>query len=104
MIVQFNTDKNIIGKESLEAFVSNTITDDLARFNDLITRVEVHLSDENASKEGPNDKKCILEARVKNKQPIAVTAHANTIEKAVSTAIDKLKAALDTIDGKLKNH
>ena len=55
----------------------------------------MHLSDENGSKEGGKDKRCMLEARISNKQPIAVTSHANTLEKAMSDSIDKLKKTLD---------
>jgi len=104
MTIQFNTDKNIEGSERLSAYVNSTITKGLDRFSSDITRVEVHLSDENGGKSGPNDKRCMLEARMENRQPIAVTSHADTIEKALKEAIDKLKVSMDTIIGKLKNH
>ena len=38
------------------------------------------------------------------KQPIAASDQANNIESAVSGATHKLKAALDTIVGRRKNH
>ncbi|MEP7267484.1 MAG: HPF/RaiA family ribosome-associated protein [Saprospiraceae bacterium] len=104
MIIQFNTDKNITGSEKLEAYVDALISDELSRFSDHITRVEVHLTDENGDKPGQKDKRCVLEVRLEKRQPIAVTSHANTIEGAVSDALEKLKAILETIDGKLKNH
>ncbi|MBP9152366.1 MAG: HPF/RaiA family ribosome-associated protein [Flavobacteriales bacterium] len=104
MTIQFNTDKNIGGNERLEAYVKTSITDELARFKSNITRIEVHLSDENGGKTGPKDKRCMLEARLENRQPIAVTSHADTIEKAVNEALAKLKASLDTTFGKLKQH
>lgn len=104
MTIQFNTDKNIEGHERLEAYVKTTVAEKLARFNNHITRVEVHLTDENGGKTGPKDKRCVLEARLENRQPIAVTSHSDTIEKAVNEAISKLKASLDTAYGKLKQH
>ncbi|CAN5348181.1 hypothetical protein BH10BAC1_BH10BAC1_03780 [soil metagenome] len=104
MIIQFNTDKNISGNERLEGYVNSLITDDLAKFSDHITRIEVHLSDENGGKAGENDKRCMLEARLEGKQPIAVTSHANTVEDAVNKALNKLKSSLETIYGALKNH
>jgi phage I-like protein len=64
----------------------------------------VHVSDENGSKIGQNDKRCMLEARLENRQPIAVTSHANTLEKAVNDALDKLKTSMETIYSQLKNH
>jgi len=104
MNIQINTDNNISGNERLETYVQSTITKELSRFNDDITRIEVHLSDENGSKEGEKDKRCMIEARLKNIQPIAVTSQENTIEKAVSDALNKIKASIDTIIGRSKNH
>lgn len=77
MIIQFNTDHNISGNERMEAYVNSLITDDLAKFSDQITRIEIHLSDENGGKTGRNGKRCMMEARTENKQPIAVVRHAN---------------------------
>lgn len=104
MKIQLNTDKNIPGYERLEGYFSSLIEDELSRFSDHITRIEVHLADENGQKKGMNDKRCTLEARLKNKQPIAVTSHANTVEEVVNDAVEKLKASIETIVGRLKNH
>ncbi|MEO6883323.1 MAG: HPF/RaiA family ribosome-associated protein [Bacteroidia bacterium] len=104
MTIQFNTDKNIAGTQKISAFINTTIRAELERFSDHITRIEVHLSDENGSKTGQNDKRCMLEARMENRQPIAVTSYANSIEQALNEALDKLKASIEKIDSKLKNH
>ena len=104
MTIQFNTDRNIDGNERLEAYVKTSITDELEHFSGHITRIEVHLSDENAGKTGPKDKRCTLEARSENRQPVAVTGNGDTIEKAVSDALEKLKAAMRKVEGKLKRH
>ncbi len=102
--IQLNTDKNISGDERLESYLSSVIEDKLSLFSDHITRVEVHLADENGHHKGEDDKRCMLEARLKNRQPIAVTSHANSVEKAVDDALDKLNASMETIYGRLKNH
>lgn len=104
MIIQFNTDNNIEGSERLNAYFTTTISEALSRFNNHITRLEVHLTDENGRKEGKNDQRCMIEARLEGFQPIAVTNTADTIEQAVRGAIDKLKNSLDTVLGRLKNH
>lgn len=91
MIVLFNTDKNINGSEEFNSPFIIQITEELKRFSENITKVIAHVSDENAAKVGLNDKKCVLEARLEGKQPIAVTHHANTIQEAVTGAIEKLK-------------
>lgn len=104
MIIQFNTDSNIAGSEKLNDYFETTLSDALSRFSDQITRLEVHLTDENSNKEGLNDKRCMLEARLEGMQPIAVSNNGDTIEKAVKGAVDKLKSSLDTVIGRMRNH
>ena len=104
MTILLNTDKNISGNERLESYVNSTISEELSRFSEHITRIEVHLSDENGDKEGVNDKRCVLEARIKNKQPIAVTSDENTTEKAISDALDKLKVSIEKVISRSKDY
>jgi ribosome-associated translation inhibitor RaiA len=104
MTIQFNTDKNITGSEELRAPLIALISQELDRFSQHITRLEVHLSDENGHKDGPNDIRCLLEARLEGRQPIAVTKNANTPERAVEGALEKLTTSLNTIVGRLRNH
>ena len=102
MKIQFNSDKNIQGTEKLETFVSDKINRSLKRFAGKITRIEVHLSDQNAQKASPDDLQCKIEARIEGLKPIIVTGKNNTKEKALYDAIDKMNTALDTLIGKLK--
>jgi ribosome-associated translation inhibitor RaiA len=104
MKIQVNTDKNISGNEKLRTWLIALISDELNRFAHQITRVEVHLSDENGPKEGQNDKRCMIEARLEGMKPVAVTNNANTHEQALEGAIEKLKTSLDTMLGRLRNH
>ena len=104
MIIQINTDKNITGSEELTTFLNSSISEALIRYSDKITRVEVHLSDENSHKEGLDDKRCVLEVRLEGMKPIAVINKADTIEQALSGALDKVEATLDKLFGKLKSY
>lgn len=104
MQIQFHTDRNIAGSDRQNTYFTTVITEALSRFSIHITRLEVHLADENGAKEGKNDQRCMIEARLEGMQPVAVTNHADTIDQAVKGATDKLKAALDSILGKLKSH
>ena len=104
MLVQIHTDKNIEGGSSFSEFFSNEIKNELARFDEIVTRIEVHVSDENGNKSTPNDKKCVIEARVEKKQPIAVTATADSPEKAFYEALEKMQRVLDTTLDKIKEH
>lgn len=58
--VQINTDKSIESEDRHQEYFTTQVRESLARFEDHITRVEVHLKDENGKKEGVNDKTCTL--------------------------------------------
>ncbi len=103
MKIQLNTDVHIDGTEALAAKVSATVEQALERFGEHITRVEVHLSDENGGKSGPQDQRCMLEARLQGRQPVAVTDHAATLEQAVHGAAQKLAHLLDSRLGRLQD-
>lgn len=104
MTILLNTDKNISGNERFEKYVHSTINEDMSRFGDHITRIEVHFSDENGAKEGASDKRCKLEARLKNKQPIAVSSNANTLEKALNNTLGKLKVSIGKVNSRTEKH
>ncbi len=104
MKIQINTDKTISGKENREKYFTTLIQEELNRFDSHLSRIEVHLSDENGKKAGINDINCLMEARIEHRQPIAVSSKGDTLEKAVSGAIDKLKNSLDTIIGRAQSH
>jgi ribosome-associated translation inhibitor RaiA len=104
MKIQINTDAHIDGNEAVGARVSATVEQALDRFSEHITRVEVHLADENGSKTGQRDQRCMLEARLEGRKPVAVTEHAATLEQAVQGAADKLARLLGSTLGRLHDH
>jgi hypothetical protein len=65
-----------------------------------ITRVEVHLSDEDGQRSGHRDKRCMMEARIEGRPPIAVTDQAATLDLAVEGAAGKLERLLDSTFGR----
>ncbi|MBL7857439.1 MAG: HPF/RaiA family ribosome-associated protein [Cyclobacteriaceae bacterium] len=104
MTIQINTDKTVDGTEERIAPYVAQIESKLSRFSDNITRIEVHLSDEDGNKDGLTTKRCLLEARLKNRKPIAVTNQTDSYDQAIAGALNKLTASLETIMGKLRNH
>jgi ribosome-associated translation inhibitor RaiA len=101
MQIQINTDDNIDRSESQEQQIKATVRDVLDRFADKVTRVEVHLSDENSDKKGGSDDiRCLLEARLAGFQPVAVTDEGATAEQAVEGAVRKMRRSLDSTLGK----
>jgi ribosome-associated translation inhibitor RaiA len=104
MNIQINMGHNINGHETMirkaEAMVEST----LGHLADHITRIEVHLSDENSEKGGGREKRCVMEARLRGHQPVAVSHKAETIDQAIGGAADKLKSSLDHTLGRLSDH
>jgi ribosome-associated translation inhibitor RaiA len=104
MQIQINTDRNIEGREALAAQASGVVENPQSRISDRITRVEVHLSDENSDKKGGNDNmRCMMEARLEGRQPIAVTHQAATLDQAVHGAADKLTRLIESTLGRLRD-
>jgi len=102
MKVQVNTSNDIDNKDALERWASEYLNEHLARFEQDITSIEVQITDENHSPKGGGvDKRCMLEARVNGRAPIAVTNYGPDQNLAFRGAADKLQNALDHAVGKL---
>jgi hypothetical protein len=101
MHIEVMTDRNVNGSERLISRVAADAEASLARFSGRLTRVEVHLGDENAEKAGPVDKRCMVEARPAGQHPVAVTDHAATLDEAWRGALQKMGTLLERRFGKL---
>lgn len=102
MQVQVNTDNTIDCSARLVAHVETVVTDALHRFSAQLTRVEVHMCDERHAK-GGDDKRCMMEARIEGRRPLAVTHHAATLDLAIGGAADKLAASIARVLGRLRD-
>ena len=89
MTIQINTDKTLTAEKRSADFFNSQIAEALDRFESHITRIEVHLKDENGNKDGFNNISCLLEARLEGRQPIAISNQADTIDLAITGAIEK---------------
>lgn len=101
MQVQVNTDKHIEGSEGLTKHVEAVIERALRHLRDHVTRIEVHLRDENAGKAGVDDKRCLIEARLEHRDPVAVSHLAGNLHQAIDGAAEKLKSALQATLGRI---
>ena len=101
MKIQLNTDTHIEGTEALTVKVNNIIKKALVRFEEHITRIEVHLNNSKNGQIGQHDYRCMLEARLEGRKPLAVTEHAASIEQAVHGASQKLEHMLGSTLGRL---
>ena len=101
MQVQISTDRNIDGDEAMIEQAESVVRRALERYSARISRVEVHLSDQNSDKKsGTRDMRCLLEARVEGLQPTAVTHEAATYQEALEGAAGKMMRSLETTFGR----
>ena len=104
MQVQIHTDHNIEGHETLTDRVSGVVEDALSGVSDRITHVDVHLSDRNSDRKDGNDNmRCMIEARLEGHQPLAVTHQAATLDQAVDGAAEKLTQRIEHTLGRLEH-
>src|SRR6187399_492059 len=94
MQIQVNTDHNIDGRQRVSEYVRGVVEHAVSHFERQVTRVEVHLSDDNGSKSGPDDKRCVMEARLGSIEPVIVTHRGPNVDEALHGAASKLKRAL----------
>lgn len=104
MKIQINTGHNIDGREAMARHAESVVEATLRHLTEHVTRVEVHLSDQNSEKGGHTDKRCLMEARVEGHQPIAVTDEAETVHQAIAGAAEKLKQALGHVLSRGNEH
>ena len=103
MQIQINTDHHIDGSEARDAWARAVLESELTPYAGKLTRVEVHFTVENAGA-GPSDMRCLIEARVTGRPPVAVTQHADTLADALNGAVHKLSRALEHAQGRADKH
>ena len=93
-IIEVRASSSVQGSAKLDKHVEDVVSTALTRFAARLTRIDVHLTDENAAKKGLNDKRCQIEARPASRKPLSTSATAATVEKALVLAVGKMKRKL----------
>jgi hypothetical protein len=101
MHIQVNTTNTVDGTADLIRTVEEEIRSVVGRFSDRVTRLEVHIDDVNADREGGLDKRCTIEVRLAGRLPEAVTHEGATVQEACGGAARKLRRTLDATLGRL---
>ena len=104
MQFQFNSDSSVMGTDNVAVRIEAQMRHTLGRFEDRLTRLEVHVSDENARKGGGDDKCCTIEARPRGGRAIGVSEHAAKVDDAARKAASTLAQRLDRHFGKETRH
>lgn len=104
MQIQVNADHHLEGNEARDAWARSVVESAMAHMADSVTRVEVHLRDENASKGAASVMRCTMEARVNGRPPVAVSNDAPGMDAAVNGAVHKLVRATSNALGRADKH
>ncbi len=94
MIIQVDTDKNIDGSEAFRERTEADLAGALTRFENRLTRLEVHVRNESAGRPTGDDFRCLIRARPAGMDPVTATHHAATLLEALHGATDKLETLL----------
>lgn len=98
--MQIQINGHIAQTEALTQHIEKEVTHAVRHFPERVTRVEVHLHDENAEKHG-KDKRVVLEARPAGHQPMTVTHDGTDMYDTIHQTAKKLERALDKMFAKL---
>ena len=101
MFIQIRTDNQIDSDNERDGRIEDQVRQRLARFEDRITDVEIHVADVNGPRGGAADLRCTLEARLNGIQPVAVSEHGSSVDRAIIGAAKKAVRALDSQLGRL---
>ncbi|MEP6800282.1 MAG: HPF/RaiA family ribosome-associated protein [Lapillicoccus sp.] len=103
MNVVLHTDNTINGHETLTSRVVSEVETVLARYDDRVKQVEVHLADGSAGRSTENDIRCVMEATLEGQSPAIATEHADTVDEAVRGAAHRLERVVESQLGRLSN-
>jgi hypothetical protein len=103
LFIQIHTDNQIESDADRNDRIEEQLRQRLARFENRITDVEIHVSDVNGPRGGASDLRCTMEARVNGVPPVAVSDHGDTVDRAILGAAKKVVRALDHQLGKLSD-
>lgn len=102
MLIQVNFG-DIARTDTIDEYVHERVHKELAHFTNRVTRVEVHIHDDNGpSKHAANDKRVTMEARPAGRQPLAVEHTGDNLQKVIQETAGKLGRALTRVFDKAK--
>lgn len=94
MLVQINFG-DVQHSAAIESWTKERVQAQLGHLAENLTRVEVHLRDDNSpAKSSPDDKRCMMEGRIAGRRPLAVEQTGGDLYKVIDEAAGKLSRAV----------
>jgi len=100
MQIQVNSGNSVAADEELISTAESVARRTLGRFEDRVTRLEIHVNDLNSHKGGAQDKRCQIEARPAGLDPVSASHEAGDVDTALRGAAQKLERLLDNLFGR----
>ncbi|MEC5395346.1 HPF/RaiA family ribosome-associated protein [Bergeyella sp. RCAD1439] len=102
MDIIINTDNQVEFTQKDKDFYREELQNNLKRFEEYLTRYEVFFSDESSNKDTPGDQKCVIEARIKGRNPERVSHNASERKAAFDGAVSKMRTVLDRVVAQMR--
>ena len=102
MLIEISTEPHIQGQRPLIERVYAMVEASVGRHAGRVSRVLVHLGEDQDSAElpsNPDHVRCAIEVRLSGRSPRGVSHHARKIEDAVSGAVSKLSRTIERAVG-----
>lgn len=94
MLVQINFG-DVQHSPAIVSWAEERIRSQLGHLTEKLTRVEVHLRDDNsAAKSSHDDKRCVMEARIAGRRPLAVDHVGDDLYQVIDETAGKLSRAV----------
>lgn len=94
MLIQINFG-DVQHSDAIVTWAEERIRAQLGHLTEKLTRVEVHLRDDNsAAKSSPDDKRCTMEARIAGRRPLAVEHTGGDMYQVIDETAGKLSRAV----------
>lgn len=90
MQIQINAG-DVPTSDGIQQRVERELEQALGKWEDRITRVEVHLHDDDGPKHDKTDKRCVMEVRLAGRQPMVVEHSSDDLYQSIQTAAGKLR-------------
>ena len=104
MEIIINSDNEVKMDQAAKDYFRDEIQSSLKRFEDYVTRFEVFFSDESSNKDTPGDQKCVIEARLKGRNPESVSNNHSAQKAAFDGAVSKIRTVLDRVIAQQRGH
>lgn len=104
MEILINSDNQVETTQATKDYFRDELAESLKRFDEHVTRFEVFFSDETSNKETVGDQKCVIEARMRGRNPESVSNHASSQKAAFDGAVNKIKTILTKVVEQQRGH